>query len=118
MTERTYKFNDSTLTLRFGDIVNADTKIIVSSDDCYITMGGGVSEAIPEAGGHEIAFDAIKKAPAKLEDVVVTTAGRLKAEYIFHATTLGKGMMDAKEIIKSTTKKCLSLMEPLNLESI
>src|SRR5687767_10867044 len=86
---RTYQFGPSQLSIRFGNIVTAEAQVIVSSDDHYITMGSGVSAAILRAGGGAIPLDARKKVPAALGDVVVTTAGALKAQYVFHAITIG-----------------------------
>lgn len=40
--ERVYTINNSTLRVIFGDITQSTTDVIVSSDDAYITMGGGV----------------------------------------------------------------------------
>ena len=120
MTEKTYKFGKSKLTLKFGDITTTDSQVIVSSDDYYLSMGGGVSASILRAGGNEIALDAAKKVPAKLGDVVITTAGRLKSKFILHAITIGKtsDKKDPKDIIKSTTLKCLELLTTLSVNSI
>jgi len=120
MTEKTYKFGKSNLTLRFGDITKTDTQVIVSSDDYYLSMGGGVSASILKAGGNEIALDAAKKVPAKLGDVIITTAGRLKSRFIFHAITIGKvtTKIEPKDIVKSASIKCLDLLGTLNLNSI
>jgi type I restriction-modification system DNA methylase subunit len=86
---RTYKFNNSTLTIRFGDVVTSDAEVIVSSDDTEISMGGGVSQSILEAGGDFVREDAQKKLPALLGDVIVSTAGKLaKQKYIFHCLTI------------------------------
>lgn len=51
MESRQYAFNKSTLTIRFGNIIESQSEVIVSSDDCYVTMSGGVSRAILRAGG-------------------------------------------------------------------
>lgn len=88
--QRTYQFGKSRLTLCFGDITNSDAQVIVSSGDYYLTMGGGVSAAILKAGGNSIALDASKKVPAEVGDVVVTNAGTLAAQYVFHAVTIGQ----------------------------
>ena len=72
-----YQFGKSQLNLEFGDIVTSDAQVIVSSDDCYLSMGGGVSRSIRRAGGDDIVLDAAKKIPAALGSVVVTTAGKL-----------------------------------------
>ena len=120
MNERIYKFGNSKLILRFGDITNTDSHVIVSSDDYYLSMSGGVSAAILRAGGNEIALDAAKKVPSKLGNVVITTAGRLKSKFIFHAITIGKWSekITSKEVIKSITIKCLKLLNSLDLNSI
>lgn len=41
MESRQYIFNKSKLTVRFGNILESQSEIIVSSDDCYVSMGGG-----------------------------------------------------------------------------
>ncbi|HKO20757.1 MAG TPA: macro domain-containing protein, partial [Acidobacteriaceae bacterium] len=118
--ERTYQLGDSRLTLRFGDIVSSDAQVLVSSDDAYITMGGGVSASILRAGGEAIALDAAKKGPATIGDVVVTTAGSLKAQYVFHAITIGANPRgdSASAIVEQTTRRCMQLVEQLQLSSI
>ena len=129
---RTYKFNNSTLTIRFGDVVTSDAEVIVSSDDTEISMGGGVSQSILEAGGDFVREDAQKKLPALLGDVIVSTAGKLaKQKYIFHCLTIDynhnmdfyksklSGRMTMNEYIaRHCVGECLRLMQALNLTSI
>lgn len=74
MDSRQYIFNKSKLTVKFGNILESQAEVIVSSDDCYVSMGGGVSRAILKEGGLS---DAQKMAPVPLGDVIVTTAGLL-----------------------------------------
>src|SRR5262249_55780944 len=114
---RSYRFGQSTLTIRFGDITGADAQALVSSDDCYITMGGGVSAAILRAGGEAIALDAAKKVPAALGEIVVTTAGALPAQYIFHAITIGSnpGALSDQEIVERATRRCMQLLDTMQL---
>lgn len=96
MESRQYIFNNSTLTVKFGDILDTKAEVIVSSDDCYITMGGGVSRAILRAGGDIIIKDAQKMCPVPLGDVVVTTAGKMeKQKYVYHCITIDKKTKDA-----------------------
>jgi O-acetyl-ADP-ribose deacetylase (regulator of RNase III) len=117
---RTYGLGHSTLTLVFGDITKSEASVVVSSDDYYLSMGGGVSAAIRRAGGEAIALDAAKKVPAQLGDVVVTTAGDLPADYIFHAVTIGPHgtRKTADEIVTRAVRKCLQLLEVMGLRSI
>lgn len=60
MESRQYTFNKSTLTIRFGSIIKSQSEVIVSSEDCYVTMGGGVSRAILRTGGEAIVKDVQK----------------------------------------------------------
>lgn len=120
MNRRTYRFGESSLTLEFGDLITSDADVLVSSDDYMLTMGGGVSAAIRRAGGEGVIVDASKKVPAKLGDVVVTTAGALPAKHIFHAITIGRrgSEKDAKTIIERTTSRCFGLLDALGLDTI
>ena len=77
MESRQYIYNQSTLTVKFGNIIDSHADVIVSSDDSCVTMGGGVSRAILRAGGDAIIKDAKKMTPVRLGDVIVTTAGGL-----------------------------------------
>jgi hypothetical protein len=58
--------------------------------------------------------------PATLGEVVVTTAGTLPAQYIFHAVTIGAGTekTNGAEIVQRTTRRCLQLLATLDLGSI
>lgn len=86
-----YHINNSTIKIIFGDILDSSAEVIVSSDDCYITMGGGVSKAIRQREGTEaIRLDVKKKVPADIGDVVVSTAGTLPQKNIFHVITIGR----------------------------
>ena len=127
--ERTYKYNNSEITIKFGNILSSEAEVIVSSDDCFISMGGGVSRSIrKKEGTGAIEDDSEKKVPARLGDVVVTTAGTLRQKFIFHAITIGfvnnthlKGLPLEQihdYIIKNTVSKCLNLMRYLNVTSI
>ncbi|UCD81975.1 MAG: macro domain-containing protein [Desulfobacterales bacterium] len=117
---RPYSFKDSTLFLEFADITTSEAQVLVSSDDSYLTMGGGVSAAIRRAGGNAIALDVAKKIPVALGDVAVTTAGSLQAHYIFHAVTLGKSKekISPRQVIEMATRRCMQLVSALRVQSI
>ncbi|MEY4352954.1 MAG: hypothetical protein RLZZ609_1195 [Cyanobacteriota bacterium] len=117
---RTYRFAASTLALEFADILSSDAEVLVSSDDGYLSMGGGVSRTLRLAGGNAIALDAAKMIPAAVGDVVVTTAGALQAHYIFHAITLGPGAeaTTPQATLERTTRRCMQLVAALGVRSI
>lgn len=125
-----YKFNQSTLTVKFGDIIDTEASVIVSSDDCYITMGGGVSRAILNAGGSTIMRDAQKQVPVPLGDVVVTTAGEMKQRYVYHCITINRQqklqMLESRVteediqnyLLQHAVDKCFQLLKSMELKSI
>ena len=132
MKSRQYKFNNSTLTLIFGDIAESKSDVIVSSDDNRITMSGGVSARILSLGSESIRKDAKKKLPAQLGDVVVSSAGELQYQkYVFHCITLDReqrseqnnGLIITPEemqnyILQHSLDKCFRLLHALDLKSI
>lgn len=130
--EKVYRINNSTIKIIFGDILNSSAEVIVSSDDSYITMGGGVSGAIRRKEGTEaIRLDVQKKIPADIGDVVISTAGTLPQKNIFHTITIGFQKLKqlhtteviSKEeihqyIIGHSIDKCFQLLHAMDLISI
>jgi O-acetyl-ADP-ribose deacetylase (regulator of RNase III) len=104
----------------YGDITELAADALVSSDDNYLTMGGGVSSALSRAGGDIIRQEARKHLPLKIGDVVVTSAGQLKAKYIFHAVTIDyDNMIYANEqSVQSATLRCMQLADTLGVRLI
>lgn len=119
--EKAYQFGKSRLIIKFGDLTSAVTDVIVSSDDAYLSMGGGVSASILRGGGDVIARDARKNVPCQMGDVVVTSAGKLEAKYVFHAITIDWSQKDeftVEKSINSIIKKSLNVLSVLGLKSI
>lgn len=129
--ERVYTINNSTLRVIFGDITTSATDVIVSSDDAFLTMGGGVSKAIRMCASEVIYKDIEKHIPASLGDVIVTSAVNLPHKYVFHAITISKDNRRIKWvdrpddpqdvqtfIVKHTVEKCCTLLSNLGLNSI
>lgn len=131
MEQRTYIFNQSRLTVKFGNIVDSHAEVVVSSDDSHVTMGGGVSRAIRKAGGVGIMQDAQKMTPVPLGDVIVTSAGDMEHQkYVFHCITIDRtqklDIMASKiteddvlnYILQHSVDKCFQLMQAMELTSI
>lgn len=127
--ERVYKYNNSELVIRFGDITESKTDVIVCSDDNMLSASGGASAAIRKACGDLILHDVQKKTDQELSDVVVTTAGNLPHKFLFHCITVDKTRKvdtvpeeDAKKrveyIIQHSISKCLRLLTALDLTSM
>lgn len=127
--ERTYRFKNSELVIRFGDITDSKTDVIVCSDDNMLSASGGASAAIRKACGDVVLHDVQKKTDSELGDVVVTTAGNLPHKFLFHCITVDRMKKaatvpeeEAKKreeyIIQYAISKCLRLMTALDLTSI
>ena len=121
-TKRTadYQINNTTFRVAYGDITKLVADALVSSDDNYLTMGGGVSYAILQAGGDEVRRQALKHVPLKLGDVAVSSAGKLAAKYIFHAATIDYDnlIFPGEDTIRAATLKCMQLADSLQLRLI
>lgn len=131
--QREYQFNNSVLKVKFGDIVEADTDVIVDSDDYLLPMVDGLPAYLLEKGGQEIKNDVDKQRDAELGDVVVSTAGRLPHKFIFHCITVSpnsrfKQVDDDQQaemrsemeeyVIRHAITKCFRLLSAMDLESI
>ncbi len=122
MLQRTanYEINKTVFRVTYGDITRLRADALVSSDDSYLTMGGGVSAAILRAGGATIAKEARKHIPLKIGDVAITSAGELDAKYIFHAVTIDYTniLFANEESIQAATLKCMQLADNLGIQTI
>ena len=130
--QKEYRINNSTIKIIFGNILDSHAEVIVSSDDCYITMGGGVSMAIRQKEGTDtIRLDVKKKVPADIGDVVVSTAGTLPQKNIFHVITIGYNGLNHENLSEGISKddvhkyiighsidKCFLLLHAMDMTSI
>lgn len=125
-----YYINNSTIKIVFGDITKSQTDVIVNSCGSKLTMSGGLSLVIREAGGDVIREDAQSKLPVNIGDVLVSTAGSLPHKYVFHCITIDKsqdhsntpkGISESEidqYIIGHSIDKCFQLLQAMDLESI
>lgn len=127
-----YHINNSTIKIVFGNILDSQAEVIVSSDDASISMGGGVSWAIRQKEGTDaIRLDVKKKVPAEIGDVVVSTAGTLPQKCLFHVITIDYKSLDQTNIpgviskddihqfiIGHSIDKCFQLLHAMDLTSI
>ena len=125
-----YHVNNSTIKIIFGNILDSKAEVIVNSSGSKMTMGGGLTRAIREAGGDVIREDAQTKLPVNVGDAVVTTAGRLRQKYVFHCITIDKSIDQSNTpegvsdndihqyIIGHSIDKCFLLLHAMGLTSI
>lgn len=115
-----YQLSKTILRIIYSDITKLKADVLVSSDDNYLSMGGGVSYALSRAAGELLRKEARKLVPLKIGDVAVTSAGNLAASYVFHAVTIDYTNLiyPSEESIRSSTLKCLQLADTLQAKSI
>ena len=125
-----YQINNSTVRIVFGNILDSQAEVIVNSSGSKMTMEGGLTKAIREAGGDVIRQDAQAKLPVNVGDAVVTTAGCLRQKYVFHCITIDKsadysntpeGISEDdihQYIVGHSIDKCFRLLQTMELSSI
>jgi O-acetyl-ADP-ribose deacetylase (regulator of RNase III) len=101
-----------------GDISDSEADAIVNAANNHLWMGAGVAGAIKRKGGKEIEDEAMKKGPIPIGEVVVTSAGKLRAKYVIHAAVMGQDLTTNEEYIKNATQNSLKRAEELEIESI
>jgi O-acetyl-ADP-ribose deacetylase (regulator of RNase III) len=108
------------LRIYLGDITDLVVDAIVSSDDIYLTMGGGVSARIKRVGGDEIKKEAQLLRPLSLGDIAITSAGNLTAKKVFHAAVLDlqPRQKPTEDPIKKSVANCLDCANYLKLQTI
>ena len=117
------------------DITHLPSRVgaIVSSDDNYLTAGGGVSKAIVRAAGGSRVREEMQalvwgpggrqpsaRSALKGGQVVQTNAGHLQADYIFHAIVIDhdRYQYPNTQLVASVTAEALKLADTLHLTSI
>lgn len=105
--------------IKIGDITEEDVDAIVNPSNSLGIMGGGVALAIKKKGGEIIEEEAKRKAPIPVGKAVATTAGKLKAKYVIHATTME---MPAEKIgienVKKATRAALECAKEIKAKKI
>jgi O-acetyl-ADP-ribose deacetylase (regulator of RNase III) len=117
-------FGEKVLRLVTGDITRIKTGAIVNAANSQLAGGGGVDGAIHRAGGPAIMaeLDTIRagQGGCPTGSAVATTAGRLPAEYVFHA--VGPVYRDGKrgepELLASCYRTALKMAEERGVASI
>jgi eukaryotic-like serine/threonine-protein kinase len=90
-----YAFSgDRTLKVVIGNMAEQQVDALVSSEDGHLTMGDnipnarGVAAALRQVAGEDYVAEARRFVPVRPGRVVVTSAGRLPARFVFHGITL------------------------------
>jgi len=116
--------NGKRLRLISGDITNIRVDAIVNAANSQLAGGGGVDGAIHRAGGPTIMreLDEVRAAQGGCPTggAVVTKAGALPAEYVFHAVgpVYRDGKRNEPELLRSCYETSLRLAEERRVSTI
>ncbi|HEX3640008.1 MAG TPA: O-acetyl-ADP-ribose deacetylase [Ktedonobacteraceae bacterium] len=115
----THTINGVTLALIQGNIVEVQADTIVNAANTALAGGGGVDGAIHRAGGPSIMEECRKIGGCPTGSAVMTTAGKLRAKYIFHAVgPIYRDHGDNTRLLASAYQSCLDLAEQHHIKSI
>lgn len=105
-----------------GDITNQKVDALVSSDDQYLSMGGGVSWSLLKQAGVRIRREIEKLVPVRPGRAIVTSAGDLPARFIFHGVTMTildqNAVFPSPDLIQEILASCFYHADTLFVESI
>ncbi len=108
-----------------GDITQQKVDIIVNAANSSLLGGGGVDGAIHRAGGAAILEDCRKirarQGKCKTGEAVITTAGRLPAQYVIHTVGpvwSGGNAFNKKRLLKNCYRNSLSLAAKYQAKTI
>ena len=110
--------------LEQGDITRVAADAIVNAANSALAGGGGVDGAIHRAGGPEIMreLDGIRRQIGRCPtgSAVATIAGRLPAQYVFHAVgpVYRDGRHGEPELLAFCYRKCLEMAEERDARTV
>lgn len=112
------KIGKARLEVVHGDITKIPVEAVVNPANDMLWMGGGVSAQIRKAGGKSIEDEALRHAPFKIGEAVVTGAGNLSARWVIHAVIAGQDLTVSESSIRSAVKASLVQAETSGCTSI
>jgi len=112
------QINNRKISIVQGDIVEQETDAIVNAANNQLWMGSGVAGAIKNAGGEEIETEAIEKGPINVGESVLTSGGKLKANYVVHAAGMGQDLKTNVTYISNATQSALKVADEAHVQSI
>lgn len=112
------------LTTVRGDITQQDVEAIVNAANSSLLGGGGVDGAIHRAGGPAILREckriAAKQGGCATGDAVITTGGKLRAEFVIHAVgpVWSGGNRGEEDLLASAYRSSLRIAADRQISSI
>jgi len=106
--------------IHHGTIVNLAVDVIVNAANTELVHGGGVAAAIARAAGPALTEESRKVGFCPLGEIAETSAGRLKAQRVFHIPTIDytTGRHATLDLITAVTRKALARCREQGYKSI
>jgi O-acetyl-ADP-ribose deacetylase (regulator of RNase III) len=112
------KVDGNMLRLVQGDITERDVEAIVNAANSHLKHGGGVAGAIVRKGGQVIQDESDSVGYTPVGSAAITTAGKLKAEYVIHAVGPRMGEGDEDNKLRSAVTSTLYLASENGIKSL
>jgi O-acetyl-ADP-ribose deacetylase (regulator of RNase III) len=114
----------TSILLQQGDITKVAADAIINAANTSLLGGGGVDGAIHRAGGKTILEECVqirnRQGGCKVGEAVITTAGKLPAQYVIH--TVGprwnNGQSEEEEKLRNCYISVLAIAEEKQLQTI
>lgn len=101
-----------------GDLTELETDAIVNAANNELILGSGVAGVILRKGGPGIQEECDLIGPIKIGEAAVTRAGRLKADWVIHAASMGFTTPTTAESLRSSTVASLKKAQDKYLNSV
>jgi O-acetyl-ADP-ribose deacetylase len=112
------------ITLTQGDITKVEADAIVNAANTSLLGGGGVDGAIHRAGGPKILEECVairnRQGGCKVGEAVITTAGKLPANYVIHTVgpVWNNGKSKEEDLLANAYRNSLQLAVENDIETI
>jgi O-acetyl-ADP-ribose deacetylase (regulator of RNase III)/tRNA A-37 threonylcarbamoyl transferase component Bud32 len=113
-TRESFLLGDVAVTLKGGDIADAEADAVVSSANDELRMRSGTGEALRLRGGDVIEEEAMRGGRQPLGTCLATSAGALQARHVFHAVSA----WNEASCIGRAMSRALLLADELGLRSL
>jgi O-acetyl-ADP-ribose deacetylase (regulator of RNase III) len=108
----------SKVSLRQGDLTEAEVDAIVNAANNDLQLGSGVAGAIRRKGGPKIQAECDRIGPIAIGEAATTTGGKLKARHVIHAASMRLGGATSEQNLRASTRNSLRRAAELGIESI
>jgi O-acetyl-ADP-ribose deacetylase (regulator of RNase III) len=106
------------VTLRQGDLTQAQVDAIVNAANNDLVLGAGVAGAIRLKGGPSIQRECDAIGPIAVGGAAITGGGELPARHVIHAASMRLGGLATAEALRLSVRNALRLAREHGLRSI